>query len=94
MSAIRVLRTRRENTVQQRDATLPGGDLDPGPGAHLDQNVLDQLRRGNLSLDSEPLWALPRVHVWRYSCGLECRSPVIEIKSNKLMRQPPRFAQR
>ena len=24
MSAIRVLRTRRENTVQQRDATLPG----------------------------------------------------------------------
>ena len=25
-------RTRRENTVQQRDATLPGGDLDPGPG--------------------------------------------------------------
>ena len=32
MSAIRLLRTRRENTVQQRDATLPGGDLDPGPG--------------------------------------------------------------
>ena len=32
MSAIRVLRTRRENTVQQRDATLPGGNLDPGPG--------------------------------------------------------------
>ena len=32
MSAIRVLRTRRKNTVQQRDATLPGGDLDPGPG--------------------------------------------------------------
>ena len=30
MSAIRVPRTRRENTVQQRDATLPGGDLDPG----------------------------------------------------------------
>ena len=40
MSAIRVLRTRRENTVQQRDATLPGGDLEPGPGPHLDQNVL------------------------------------------------------
>ena len=40
MSAIRVLRTRRENNVQQRDATLPGGDLDPGPGPHLDQNVL------------------------------------------------------
>ena len=39
MSAIRVLRTRRENNVQQRDATLPGGDLDPGPGPHLDQNV-------------------------------------------------------
>ena len=32
MSAIRVPRTRRENTVQQRDVTLPGGDLDPGPG--------------------------------------------------------------
>ena len=32
MSAIRVLRTCRENTVQQRDTTLPGGDLDPGPG--------------------------------------------------------------
>ena len=30
MSAIRAPRTRRENTVQQRDATLPGGDLDPG----------------------------------------------------------------
>ena len=40
MSAIRVLRTRTENTVQQRGATLPGGDLDPGPGPHLDQNVL------------------------------------------------------
>ena len=34
------IRTRTENTVQQRDATLPGGDLDPGPGPHLDQNVL------------------------------------------------------
>ena len=55
MSAIRVLRTRRENTVQQRDATLPGGDFGSRPGAHLDQNVLGQLRRGNLSLDSEPL---------------------------------------
>ena len=32
MSAIRGPRTRSENTVQQRDATLPGGDLD--------QNVL------------------------------------------------------
>ena len=32
MSAIRVPRTRRENTVQQRDATHPGGDLDLGPG--------------------------------------------------------------
>ena len=40
MSAIRVLRTRTENNVQQGDATLPGGDLDPGPGPHLDQNVL------------------------------------------------------
>ena len=40
MSARRVLRTRRENNVQQGDATLPAGDLDPGPGPHLDQNVL------------------------------------------------------
>ena len=39
-SAIRGLRTRRENNVQQGDATLPGGDLDPGPGPHMDQNVL------------------------------------------------------
>ena len=52
MSAIRLLRTRRENTVQKRDATLPGGDLDPRPGPHLDQNVLGQLRRGSLGLDS------------------------------------------
>ena len=40
MSEIRVPRTRRENTIQQRDATLPGGDLAPRPGPHLDQNVL------------------------------------------------------
>ena len=32
MSAIRVPRTRRENTVQQGDATLPSGNLGPGPG--------------------------------------------------------------
>ena len=32
MSAIRVLRTRRENTVQQWDATLPDEDLEPGLG--------------------------------------------------------------
>ena len=32
MSAIRVLRTRRENTVQKGDATLPSGNLGPGPG--------------------------------------------------------------
>ena len=32
MSAIRVPRTRRKNTVQQRDATLPDRDLDPGSG--------------------------------------------------------------
>ena len=32
MSAIRVPRTRRENTIQQWDATFQGGDLDPGPG--------------------------------------------------------------
>ena len=25
-------RTRRENTVQQQDATLPSGNLGPGPG--------------------------------------------------------------
>ena len=40
MSAIRVLRTRRENTVQQRDATLPGRKPGSRPGPHLDQNVL------------------------------------------------------
>ena len=40
MSAIRVPRTRRENTVQQRGATLPGGDLDPGSGRTWTQNVL------------------------------------------------------
>ena len=38
MSAIRIPRTRRENTVQQRDATLPGGDLDPGPGRTWTRN--------------------------------------------------------
>ena len=59
MSAIRVPRTRRENTVQQRDATLPGGDLDLGPGPHLDQNVLGQLRRGN-----------PQPRFWSLSGGL------------------------
>ena len=32
MSAIRVPRTRTENTVQQGDATLPSGNLGPGPG--------------------------------------------------------------
>ncbi len=40
MSAIRVPRTRRENTVQQRDATLPGGRPGSRPGPHMDQNVL------------------------------------------------------
>ena len=40
MSAIRVPRTRRENAVQQRDATLPGGGLDPGPGSTWTRNVL------------------------------------------------------
>ena len=32
MSAIRVPRTRRENSVQQRDATLSGGDVDQARG--------------------------------------------------------------
>ena len=47
MSAIRVPRTRRENTVQQRDATLPGGDLD--------QNVLAGYAAVGPGLDSGPL---------------------------------------
>ena len=34
---------------------LPGGDLDPGPGRTWTRTLLGQLRRGNLSLDSEPL---------------------------------------
>ena len=54
MSAIRVPRTRRENTVQQRDATLPGGDLDPGPGPHLDQNVLAGYAAVALALILDP----------------------------------------
>ena len=58
MSAIRVPRTRRENTVQQRGATLPGGDLDPGPGPHLDQNVLAGYAAVALALILDP------------SCGL------------------------
>ena len=33
----------------------PGRRPGSRPGPHLDQNVLGQLRRGNLSLDSEPL---------------------------------------
>ena len=47
MSAIRVPRTRSENTVQQRDATLPGGDLD--------QNVLAGYAAVSPGLDSGPL---------------------------------------
>ena len=46
MSAIRVPRTRRENTVQQRDATLPGGDLD--------QNVLAGYAAVALALILDP----------------------------------------
>ena len=55
MSAIRVPRTRRENTVQQRDATLPGGDLDPGPGPPHGPERASWLRRGSPGLDSGPL---------------------------------------
>ena len=40
MLAIRVLRTRRKNTVQQRDATLPGRRTGARSGPHMDQNVL------------------------------------------------------
>ena len=54
MSAIRVPRTRRENTVQQRDATHPGGDLDPGPGRTLDQNVLAGYAAVALALILDP----------------------------------------
>ena len=46
MSAIRVPRTHRENTVQQRDATLPGGDLD--------QNVLAGYAAVALALILDP----------------------------------------
>ena len=46
MSAIRGPRTRRENTVQQRDATLPGGDLD--------QNVLAGYAAVALALILDP----------------------------------------
>ena len=54
----------RGNPNRRPQRPLPGEDLDPGlgerwtlrrRGPHLDQNVLGQLRRGNLSLDSEPL---------------------------------------
>ena len=50
----------QRNTVQIRDATLPGEDLDPGlgkdgtsrrPGPHLEQNVLGPLRCGSPGLD-------------------------------------------
>ena len=54
MSAIRVPRTRRENTVQQRDATLPGGDLGLGLGPHLDQNVLAGYAAVALALILDP----------------------------------------
>ena len=46
MSAIRGPRTRSENTVQQRDATLPGGDLD--------QNVLAGYAAVALALILDP----------------------------------------
>ena len=51
MSAIRVPRTRRENTVQQRDATLPGGSR---PRADLDQNVLAGYAAVALALILDP----------------------------------------
>ena len=61
MSAIRVPRTRRENPIQQRDATLPGGRPGSRPGPRLDQNVLARYAAGNPGLDSGPLgWPLFR----------------------------------
>ena len=58
------------NTVQKRDAMLPGERPGSRPeerwtsrrlGPHLDQNVLGQLRRGSPGLDSGPLgWPLFR----------------------------------
>ena len=68
MSAIRVLRTRRENTVQQRDATLPGRR--PGSRSWAKMDIKEAratpgperaswLRRGSPGLDSGPLrWPL------------------------------------
>ena len=47
-------RTRRENTVQQRDATLPGGDLGSRPGPHMDQNVLAGYAAVALALILDP----------------------------------------
>ena len=55
MSAIRVLRTCREKHRPATRCHVPGRRPGARPGPHLDQNVLGQLRRGNLSLDSEPL---------------------------------------
>ena len=54
MSAIRVPRRRRENTVQQRDATHPGGDLDPGPGRTWTKNVLAGYAAVALALILDP----------------------------------------
>ena len=51
MSAIRVPRTRRKNTVQQRDCHAPGQRPGSRLGPYLDQNVLGQLRRGNPDLN-------------------------------------------
>ena len=60
MSAIRVPRTRRENTIQQRDTTLPGGDLDPGRAAPGPERA-SPLCLGSPGLDSGPLgWPLFR----------------------------------
>ena len=54
MSAIRVPRTRRESTVQQRDATAPGRRPGPRHGPHLDQNVLAGYATVALALILDP----------------------------------------
>ena len=51
----------------------PGRRPGSRPGPHLDQNVLGQLRRGNLSLDSEPLG---RPLFRRCAALLAARSPL------------------
>ena len=52
MSAIRVPRTRRENTIQQRGCHAPGRRPGSRPGPHLDQNVLARYAADSPGLDS------------------------------------------